>query len=115
MSAALAEKLGIKGGQRVIVRRCPDELHADFRALGAAFDRGTIAEVTLSFVRAPSEIENACREALALTAPSGVLWMAYPAESPPVEWDRFAREGWHAESDVELGDGWIAKRFTSGR
>lgn len=115
----LAKKLAIKEKQRVIVRHCPDEMHDRFRKLGAAFDRGTIAEVTLSFVRAQSEIENACKEALALTAPEGILWMAYPKKSGSIEsdlsrdagWEPFARAGWRPVSQISLDETWSALRF----
>lgn len=118
-TSELAKKLAIKPHARIIVRRCPDELHDRFRSLGAAFDRGTIAEVTLSFVRMRSEVDNACKEALALTAPEGVLWMAYPKKSGTLEsdlsrdrgWDAFARAGWRPVSQVSLDSTWSALRF----
>ncbi|MGH7661569.1 MAG: hypothetical protein ACRENA_11725 [Vulcanimicrobiaceae bacterium] len=108
----LSAKLAVKSGQRIIVRRCPDEWHDAFRGLGAAFDRGTIAEVTVSFVRAQSEIDNACKEAVALTAPHGVLWMAYPKGGAALVWDSFVHAGWHPASEIALDDTWSAVRFS---
>ena len=101
----------MKSGQRIIVRRCPDELHDAFRGLGAAFDRGTIAEVTVSFVRRQSDVDNACKEAVALTAPHGVLWMAYPKEGAAIAWDAFKNAGWHPASEISLDETWSAMRF----
>ena len=116
---ALAKKLAMKPKQRIIVRRCPSELQDDFRSLGAAFDRGTIAELTLSFVRMQHEIENACKEAIALTAPGGVLWMAYPKKSGEIEsdlsrdtgWEPFVRAGWRPVSQISIDETWSALRF----
>ena len=110
---SLAEKLGIEKGQRVIVRRCPEELHEHFKALGAAFDRGTIAEITLSFVREQAEIDNACKEAIALTAPGGELWMVYPTGdlSRDKGWEPFERAGWRPVTLVAIDDTWSALRF----
>ena len=118
-AAALAKKLTIKAGQRVIVRRCPEHLHGTFKALGAAFDRGTIADITISFVQRQAEVDNACKEALALTAPGGVLWMAYPKKSGPLKsdlsrdegWEPFARAGWRPVSQVAIDATWSALRF----
>jgi len=115
----LAKKLAIKERQRVIVRRCPADLRERFKKLGAVFDRGTIAEVTVSFVRVQADVENACREALALTAPDGVLWMAYPKKSGALQsdlsrdrgWEPFVRAGWRPVSQVSLDDTWSALRF----
>lgn len=107
----LSKKLAIKDGQRIIVRRCPGEWHAAFRTLGAAFDRGTIAEVTISFVRAQEEVENACKEAVALTAPHGVLWIAYPVDGGDFAWDSFSHAGWHPLSEISLDKTWSAMRF----
>gem|GEM_PF-6994159 len=112
MSTDLAKKLAMKSGQRIIVRRCPDEWHDSFRSLGAAFDRGTIAEVTISFVRAQSEADNACREAVALTAPHGVLWMAYQKSSGAIAWETLAKAGWHPISEITLDARWSALRFS---
>ena len=107
---ALAQKFGIAKGQRVIVRRCPDDLHDDFKALGAAFDRGTIAEVTLSFVRGKADVDNACKEALALTAPDGSLWMIYPT-TEEIGWEPFADHGWQSVAEVAVDETWSALRF----
>ena len=113
MANSLAKKLAIKSGQRVIVRRCPDHLLSTFKKLGAAFDRGTIAEVTLSFVSASHELDNACKEAIALTAPGGIVWVAYPksdlsrdAVEPP-----FGKIGWRPVSTVSIDETWSALRF----
>jgi hypothetical protein len=118
-AGALAKKLGLKPKQRAIVRRCPPELQDDFRSVGAILDRGTIAELTLSFVRMQHEVENACKEAIALTAPGGVLWIAYPKKSGAIEsdlsrdvgWEPFARAGWRPVSQVSIDDTWSALRF----
>jgi hypothetical protein len=112
LSTDLAKKLAMKTGQRVIVRRCPDEWHDPFRSLGAAFDRGTIAEVTISFVRTQSEVDNACKEAVALTAPHGVLWMAYQKSSGAIAWEALAKAGWHPISEITLDATWSALRFS---
>lgn len=111
MAADLAKKLALGSGQRIIVRRCPDELHDALKRLGAAFDRGTIAEITLSFVSAQREIDNACKEAIALTAPGGIVWMAYPKKSGAFEWEPFAAAGWRPVSQISLDDTWSALRF----
>ncbi|MBV8152660.1 MAG: hypothetical protein JO101_00200 [Candidatus Eremiobacteraeota bacterium] len=118
-SARLAKKLAIKAGQRVIVHRCPDELHETFKELGAAFDRGTIAEVTVSFVRARTEVEQAAKEALALTGPQGVLWMCYPKKTGAIAsdlsrdsgWEAFTEKGWRIVSAIAVDDTWSALRF----
>ena len=119
MSGGLGRKLAIKSGQRVIVRRCPDHLHAAFKDLGAAFDRGTIAEVTLSFVSARGDVDNACKEAIALTAPGGIVWMAYPKKTSKLAsdlsrdagWEPFAAAGWRPVSQVSIDETWSALRF----
>lgn len=108
----LSKKLAIKEGQRVIVRRCPNEWHDAFRSLGAAFDRGTIAEVTISFVRLQNEVDNACKEAVALTSPDGILWIAYPVSSGELTWDSFSHAGWHQTSEISLDETWSALRFS---
>lgn len=118
-AAAVAKKLAIKPGQRVIVHRCPDELHDLFKSVGAIFDRGTIAEITISFVRMQAEIDNACKEGIALTSPGGVLWIAYPKKSGALKsdvsrdvgWEAFAKAGWRPVTLVALDETWSAKRF----
>jgi len=118
-SAALAKKLAITGGRRAIVHRCPDDLRAAFKKIGAAFDRGTIAEVTVGFVRNRSEVDQAAKEALALTAPEGHLWMCYPKKSGPLAsdlsrdagWEAFAAKGWRIVSAVAIDETWSALRF----
>lgn len=107
----LSKLLATKSGQRVIVRRCPEEWHDAFRGLGAAFDRGTIAEVTISFVRMQSEVDNACKEAVALTAPHGVLWMAFPKSSGTIAWEPLTKAGWQPISEISLDEKWTALRF----
>ena len=110
-AATLARKLLIKSGQRIIVRHCPDEFVEVFKNLGAAFDRGTIAEITLSFVHAQSDVDNACKEAIALTAPGGMLWMAYPQKGETITWESFMGAGWQPESQINMGAVWSALRF----
>lgn len=112
MDENLSKKLAMKSGQRIIVRRCPDEWHDAFRGLGAAFDRGTIAEVTISFVRAQNEVDNVCKEAVALTSPNGVLWIAYPTSGGELTWDTFSHAGWHPVSTISLDETWSARRFS---
>lgn len=117
--AGIAKKLAIKPGQRVIVHRCPAELHDAFKTVGAAFDRGTIAEITVSFVRMRAEIDNACKEGIALTSPGGMLWIAYPKKSGALRsdvsrddgWEPFAQAGWRAVTLVALDKTWSALRF----
>ena len=119
MASSLGKKLAIKSGQRVIVRRCPEHLHKTFKELGAAFDRGTIAEVTLSFVAEQRDLENACKEAIALTAPGGILWVAYPKKTGKLKsdlnrdivWPPFEKIGWRPVSQVSIDETWSALRF----
>lgn len=119
MAADLRRKLAIKDGHRIIVRRCPEHLHGAFKRLGAAFDRGTIAEVTVSFVSAKSDVDNASKEAIALTAPGGIVWMCYPKKSGQIAsdlsrdsgWEPFAAAGWRPVSQVSLDETWSALRF----
>jgi hypothetical protein len=115
----LSKKFAIKDGHRVIVRHCPDELHGTFKEIGAIFDRGTIAEVTISFVRAKGEVDNACKEAIALTAPGGVLWMVYPKKTSALAsdisrdagWEPFDDAGWRPVSQIAVDETWSALRF----
>lgn len=111
-SGDLVRKLLIKSGQRIIVRHCPDEFVDVFKNLGAAFDRGTIAEITLSFVHAQSDVDNACKEAIALTAPGGMLWMAYPEQRDTITWESFMGAGWQPESQIRIDETWSALRFS---
>ena len=120
---ALAKKLLIKPGHRVLVLNAPD---GDAALLGdlpegasmEASPQGTY-DVVQAFAHNRADVDRLTPVALRALRPGGVLWFCYPKGSSKVKtditrdkgWDAMWSEGWVVIAQVSLDDTWSAGRF----
>lgn len=121
--AALAKKLGIKAGHRVLFFNTPAGYVESFAPLPdgveVAEKPGGEFDVVHLFVRDTAEIDRLALAAIAATKPDGVLWISYPKRSSKVPtdvtrdvgWDAVTGAGWAGVAQVSVDETWSALRF----
>jgi hypothetical protein len=85
----LAEKLGVKRGDRVLVRNAPDGYPAALGMTGVvmAGPRARELDVIVYFTESAAKLERALPGAIDALRPAGMLWVAWPKKSSGVETD----------------------------
>ena len=85
----LAGKLGVKRGDRVLVRNAPDGYPAALGMTGVvmAGPRARELDVIILFVDSASRLERAMPGAIEALQPAGMLWVAWPKKSSGVATD----------------------------
>ena len=121
-TSALAKKLQIKPGQRVLITNPP----ADFLAKLAPPPGVELSEkatgtfdVVQLFVKNVAELNRRASTAMHAVRPDGVFWICYPKLSAKtgsditrdVGWDVVKTAGWRPVSQVSIDDVWSALRF----
>jgi hypothetical protein len=109
--SAVAKKLHVKPGQKVLVLNAPAELLAAFQPLpaGAALDACSTAKPTgqydcvLLFARNKAEVGKFAAGAMAAAKPEGGLWMCYPKGGAKAGTDINRDKGWDALTAAGLG------------
>ena len=121
-TSALAKKLGIKPGNRVLVVNPPDgyieqlgELPKEVRLVEEA---DSPADVVHVFVSTRAELAEKASSIVAAVHPGGVLWISYPKVaagrsdlSRETMWSALEPLGWRPVSQVAVDDTWSALRF----
>lgn len=124
---ALAKKLGIKPGYKLLIMNAPpgymrmlDPL-PEGAQMHARLPAG--AEGTFDFVQAFShnrvDVERQAAEALRALRPGGLLWFSYPKGSSKVKtditrdvgWDSVTGAGMEIVAQVSINETWSAGRF----
>ena len=85
----LAEKLGVKRGDRVLVRNAPDGYPAALGMTGVvmAGPRARELDVIVYFAETAARLERALPGAIDALKPAGMLWVAWPKKTSGVETD----------------------------
>ncbi|NUQ19937.1 MAG: DUF3052 family protein [Gemmatimonadaceae bacterium] len=85
----LAEKLGVKRGDRVLVRNAPDGYPAALGMTGVvmAGPRARELDAIIFFAEGAAKLERALPGAIEALKPAGMLWVAWPKKSSGVETD----------------------------
>ncbi|EYF08207.1 YdeI/OmpD-associated family protein [Chondromyces apiculatus] len=123
MTSALAAKLQLKAGHRVLLIDAPED-HAgalDPLPEGATLSRtarGTFDVVHL-FVQQAKDLARNAPKAIAAVREGGVLWISYPKKTSGVKtditrdvgWDVVTAAGWGPVTQVAVDDTWSALRF----
>lgn len=100
--SALAKKLQIKPGHRVLVFEAPDGLELDLPD-GASFTTRAPADVVLLFARDSKLLAKRAPKALGAAAAAAVLWIAYPKTTSGVGTDLTRDRGWEPVFDAGFG------------
>jgi hypothetical protein len=124
MANSLAQKLGLKPNQRVLLLNAPSG-SAD--ALGPLPDGVTLAIVSdgstydavLPFVSSRADVEAVVPQTLVALKPGGILWMIYPKKSSKIKtdisrdvgWDSLRAAGLDTVAAVSIDDIWSGLRF----
>ena len=123
MGSALARKLLIEPGQRVLLLNAPagymDQLQPLPEDASATEQGDGLCDVVQLFSRDRAELESHAAAALTALKPGGVLWMSYPSPSSGPSSDLMRDHGWgvlHATglvavTHVEVDARWMAIRF----
>ena len=119
-AAALARKLQVKPGNRVLVLDAPEGY---LEVLGAPADaepaQDGAYDVVQVFVKDRLDVERHAATAFRALRPGGVLWFAYPKQSAKVAtdltrdrgWDVVAQAGLRPVAQVAIDEVWSALRF----
>ena len=85
----ISEKLGVKRGDRVLVRNAPDGYPAALGMTGVvmAGPRARELDVIVYFAESAARLERALPGAIDALRPAGMLWVAWPKKSSGVETD----------------------------
>ncbi|HEX8848961.1 MAG TPA: DUF3052 family protein [Gemmatimonadaceae bacterium] len=85
----IAEKLGVKRGDRVLVRNAPDGYPAALGMTGVvmAGPRARELDVIVWFAESAARLERALPGAIDALKPAGMLWIAWPKKTSGVETD----------------------------
>ena len=85
----IAEKLGVKRGDRVLVRNAPDGYPAALGMTGVvmAGPRARELDAIILFAESAARLERALPGAIDALKPAGMLWVAWPKKSSGVETD----------------------------
>ncbi len=124
MATSLAQKLGIKPAQRVLLLNAPsgyaelldplpDGVTLSTRADGSPYDG------VQAFVSSRADVETGAPQVLAALKAGGVLWMIYPKKSSKIKtdisrdagWDRLRAASYDAVAVVSVDETWSALRF----
>ena len=115
-TSALAKKLQLKPGGRLMVVGAPDALKRELAAIAAG--AGEPCEGALVFCRGPQDVEAWAARAIAAAGEDGLVWFAFPKGDAgkaagigrDVGWDAVARLGWRGVRVISIDDDWTAKR-----
>lgn len=123
MPGALAEKLRVESGQKLLLWKAPDgyrELLGDLPddASVSTQRRGSFDFVHL-FVGSRADVERDAQKAVDAVKAGGLLWISYPKGGSGVEtdisrdslWQAMKPTGWRPVTQVSLDDTWSAIRF----
>lgn len=122
---ALAKKLLIRPGQRVLVLNAPEGYLGELEPLPEAVDvatepTGTGAfDVVQLFARDTAQLDRDWSTASAATKPGGVLWVAWLKQSAKLPtdlnrdslWARLRETGWTGVASISVNEMWSALRF----
>ena len=120
--AALAKKLRILPGNRLLLLHAPDGYLA-----ALALPEGVTVEtspagaydVVQLFARALAEVDRDVAAASAVTKPHGMLWIAWPKKTAKLPtdltrdtlWPRVHEAGWSGVAAISIDETWSALRF----
>lgn len=121
--SALARKLGIRAGHRLLVLNAPQGYAQRLSGLPGVAPPETSAsgqyDFVLAFAHSRAEVEALAAPALQALKPAGLLWFSYPKKTSLVKtdisrdsgWEPLGRQGLRPVSLVAIDDTWSALRF----
>ncbi|RLB56471.1 MAG: hypothetical protein DRJ42_03285 [Deltaproteobacteria bacterium] len=121
--STLPHKLGFEAGARVLLISTPKAVR-DLLAGTAHGAKVSVRghgpfDVVLGFVARQREVERLFKQAHAVLAPLGTLWIAYPKKSSSVRtdldrdhgWGALQERGWAPAAGIRIDETWLALRF----
>ncbi len=121
--SALAKKLGIKPGYRIVILRAPPGFIETLAPLPdnviVSEQSGGLYDLVMAFFQSRVEVERHGAQALGAVKASGLLWLCYPKQSSRLKsdvhrdtgWDAIHDAGWQGVSLISIDDTWSAMRF----
>ena len=121
--SALAKKLGIKPGYRILILGAPPAFVEALAPLPenviVSEQPGGLYDFVLAFFQSRAEVEQHGAQALSAVKPSGLLWLCYPKQSSRLKsdvhrdtgWEAIHEAGWQGVSLISIDDTWSAMRF----
>lgn len=121
MDEALAKKLQLKPGMRVIILNAPEGYLDRLTPLleGATFVEQGPADWAQVFARNRAEVDALAPQGIAAVTRGGVLWLCYPKGGAKAGtdinrdtgWDVMLAAGWGPVTQVALDEKWSALRW----
>lgn len=124
MSDTLAQRLGVRPGDRLLILNAPErylrlleppeEIHIDLGSI-----EGTEYDQVHLFTLDKGTVDREVPRVLAVTGPNTLLWVCYPRRGGTIitdlaadkGWDVLADAGWHNTTQVPIDTDWAALRF----
>ncbi len=122
LDAALAKKLRILPGNRLLLLNAPDGYSATLalpEGVTVETDPAGAYDVVQLFARTLADVERGLPAAIAATRPRGMLWIAWPKKTAklPIDltrdtlWPRVHETGWNGVAAISIDETWSALRF----
>ena len=123
MAEALAKKLQLRPGQRLLLINAPDELRPKLEDVPADVEvsdqQGEGFDAVHLFVKRKSDVDALAPTAISSLKERGLLWISYPKRSSKVEtditrdvgWEAMTQAGWRPVTQISIDDTWSALRF----
>ena len=117
----IAEKLQIKNGHTVCVKRAPEGFALELPEAAIVVDTADRADVVLVFVKDSSELETYAVPFLDAALRDAIAYVAYPKAGQmstdlnrDILWRHVTKEGLRGVCQVSLDEVWSAMRFRPG-
>jgi hypothetical protein len=121
--SALAKKLRVLPGNRLLVLNVPDGYESELAPLPDGASVTTAAEGTFdvvqAFARDSTELRRIVPVATSALAPGGILWIAWPKKTAKLAsdldrdslWAALNAAGWVGVASIAVNETWSALRF----
>lgn len=122
LDAALAKKLRILPGNRLLLLNAPDGYSATLalpEGVTVETDPAGAYDVVQLFARTLADVDRDLPAAIAATRPRGMLWIAWPKKTAKLPtdltrdtlWPRVHETGWNGVAAISIDETWSALRF----
>jgi hypothetical protein len=121
--SALAKKLGIREGQRLLIINAPEGYVDSLAPLPEYAEVQTTPDGAFDFVQvfvhSRADVEQYARTAIGALKPGGLLWFTYPKKTSKIKtdihrdlgWDAVTNAGMEGIASVSVDDTWSGIRF----
>ena len=119
----LFKKLGIKPGQKILLKNTPIEIESQLIPFPENVSisknlKGTF-DLIIIFAYKKAEVMQSASLVIKILAKEGILWLAYPKKTSGIDtelnrdkaWDSFTEFGYRPVNLISLNENWSSMRF----